>query len=230
MDKRLFLSLAQIGLIPIVILGILQASFIWVLISILMFYMFALVGVSVTYHRYISHGAFKAPRWFILLGSTLASLGFLLSPLEWATQHSDHHKFVDEIGDPHSPRIKGNRVLLYAFHDEGKPGIAAGRVFKDHSLMQLHRKFWLVLTAYIGSVTFVFGWHGFVFLWAMPCLLTLWSGIAGVYMHGSDGAKDGGLISALLTCGEQSHKRHHENPRDWSGDWPASWVIRMVQE
>lgn len=230
MKKRTLLGLAQIGLLPIVAVSILNAPIWWSLIGIVVFYGFGLVGVSVTYHRLISHGAFRAPRWFLLTGSTLATIGFLLSPIEWATQHTDHHRFVDEPGDPHSPRVKGSRVWNYAFHDEGRPGMAAGRVFKDVGLMRLHNHFWIVLIGYIGTVTLALGWHGFVFLWAMPCLLTLWSGIAGVFMHGSEGARDGGWIAALLTCGEQNHNRHHVAPRDWFGDWPASWVIRVVQK
>lgn len=228
MNKRVVLTIAQLGLIVPVCASIALSGPFWPLAGLAMFFLFACVGVSVTYHRLLSHRAFKSPRWFVLVGSFLASVGFLLSPLEWAGQHEDHHRFVDTEGDPHAPRVRGNRVMLYCFHGDGKPGRAAARVILDPALGAMHRYFWPMLIGYIALCALVGGWRGIAFLWAMPCLLTLWAGIAGVFMHGKDGAKTGGWIAALVTCGEHRHARHHENPRDWAGDWPASWIIRMV--
>lgn len=230
MSKRIVLTLGQLGLIPIVALGISNAEPWWVLVGLGMWFLFACVGLSVTYHRLLSHRAFKAPRWFRVVGSVLGSVGFLLSPVEWTGQHEDHHKFVDAEGDPHAPGVHGFRVLLYAFHAEGKPGIATARVMVDPDMALLHRLFWYVLGVWIALCALVAGWQGVVFLWAMPCLLTLWSGIAGVFMHADGRAIDRGWLSALVTMGEHRHAAHHENARQWEGDWPASWVIRAVRE
>ena len=230
MDKRLVLTAGQLGLIPVSIAGVWFSPWYWPLVSMPVFVAFACIGVSVTYHRLLSHRAFKAPRWFVVIGSFLGMVGFLLSPVEWAGQHEDHHRLVDAPGDPHAPRVRGLWVALYAFHGQGRPGIAAARVILDPALAFMHRHFWGLLAAYIGACGFVAGWRGIVFLWALPCLLTLWAGIAGVFMHGADGAATKGLLWAIITMGEHRHARHHQNPRDWSGDWPASWVIRLIRE
>jgi len=62
------------------------------------------LGVTVGYHRLLSHRAFscsKAVEYFWILGGFLAFEG---SPIWWATVHRAHHRYVDTPLDPHSPR------------------------------------------------------------------------------------------------------------------------------
>src|SRR5437667_154960 len=68
------------------------------------------LGVSVGLHRYLTHGAFTAPRW---LRVTLALAGGLAvegSPTQWVADHRRHHQFSDREGDPHSPWRYGANV------------------------------------------------------------------------------------------------------------------------
>jgi stearoyl-CoA desaturase (Delta-9 desaturase) len=72
------------------------------------FYMVSGLGISMGYHRYFTHGSFKAVRPFkIALGvaGTLAIEGPLLT---WVADHRRHHKYSDREGDPHSPWRFGN--------------------------------------------------------------------------------------------------------------------------
>ncbi|HEY1833760.1 MAG TPA: acyl-CoA desaturase [Solirubrobacteraceae bacterium] len=60
-------------------------------------------GVTVGYHRLLTHRAFKTKPW---LGYTLAVLGSMSlqgSVIDWVADHRKHHTFTDEDGDPHSP-------------------------------------------------------------------------------------------------------------------------------
>jgi stearoyl-CoA desaturase (delta-9 desaturase) len=62
------------------------------------------MGITVGYHRLLSHRAFKVPRWleyFIVSGGYLALEG---SPVAWVATHRVHHRYSDLEGDPHSPR------------------------------------------------------------------------------------------------------------------------------
>jgi stearoyl-CoA desaturase (Delta-9 desaturase) len=66
-------------------------------------YCVAGLGITVGFHRYMTHGSFKATRW---LRVTLAVAGCFAvegSPTQWVADHRRHHAFSDNEGDPHSP-------------------------------------------------------------------------------------------------------------------------------
>lgn len=60
------------------------------------------LGITLAYHRMLSHRSFTAPKW---LERTLAYCGVLAmqgDPAEWASTHRYHHKHCDTPLDPHS--------------------------------------------------------------------------------------------------------------------------------
>jgi stearoyl-CoA desaturase (delta-9 desaturase) len=62
-------------------------------------------GVTIGFHRHLTHRAFKAKRW---LRGTLAILGSaaIEGPvIAWVADHRKHHAFADVEGDPHSPHV-----------------------------------------------------------------------------------------------------------------------------
>lgn len=66
-------------------------------------YLFHGLGITIGYHRLLSHRSFKAHRlleYFFVIGGYLALEG---SPITWVSTHRIHHKFSDRSGDPHSP-------------------------------------------------------------------------------------------------------------------------------
>jgi stearoyl-CoA desaturase (delta-9 desaturase) len=86
----------------------------------LVFYFVSGWGVTVGFHRYFTHGGFKAARW---LRITLAAVGTLAlegAVVQWVADHRRHHAFADREGDPHSPWRYGTSVraltkgLVYA--------------------------------------------------------------------------------------------------------------------
>jgi stearoyl-CoA desaturase (delta-9 desaturase) len=67
-------------------------------------YLYHGLGITLGYHRLLSHRSFKCPKWFeyfIVMGGYLALEG---SPIYWVTTHRLHHRYSDRPGDPHSPR------------------------------------------------------------------------------------------------------------------------------
>ncbi len=73
----------------------------WVVL--LLSYIYHGTGITVGYHRLLSHKAFKCPKWveyFIVSGGYLALEG---SPIAWVSTHRQHHRYSDLPGDPHSP-------------------------------------------------------------------------------------------------------------------------------
>jgi stearoyl-CoA desaturase (Delta-9 desaturase) len=68
-------------------------------------YMLTGLGVTVGFHRHLTHRSFKTSS---ALRGTLAALGSaaIEGPvISWVADHRKHHAFADEEGDPHSPHV-----------------------------------------------------------------------------------------------------------------------------
>ncbi|MFB9471738.1 acyl-CoA desaturase [Nonomuraea salmonea] len=77
------------------------------------------LGVTVGFHRHLTHGAFKARRWLRIALAVAGSLAVQGSVIQWVADHRRHHAFTDRDGDPHSPWRYGHSVR----------GLAKGLVF-----------------------------------------------------------------------------------------------------
>ena len=61
------------------------------------------LGITLSFHRQLSHRSFKTPKW---LEYALAYCGVLAvqgDPIEWVSSHRYHHLHTDTPLDPHSP-------------------------------------------------------------------------------------------------------------------------------
>ncbi|WP_242884249.1 acyl-CoA desaturase [Actinomadura litoris] len=83
-------------------------------------YAVSIFGISVGYHRMLTHRSFRCRRP-LYLALTLAGGLALEGPASlWAAEHRRHHKYADRPGDPHSPWAYGEslpslaRGLLHA--------------------------------------------------------------------------------------------------------------------
>ncbi|MGI5290985.1 acyl-CoA desaturase [Nonomuraea polychroma] len=68
------------------------------------------LGITVGFHRYLTHGAFKAGRWLRIGLAVAGSLAIQGSVIQWVADHRRHHAFADRDGDPHSPWRYGHSV------------------------------------------------------------------------------------------------------------------------
>jgi len=64
-------------------------------------------GITVGFHRYFTHGAFKARRWVRVTLAVLGSMAIEGPVKRWVADHRRHHAFSDAEGDPHSPHRYG---------------------------------------------------------------------------------------------------------------------------
>lgn|SRR6188474_1085736 len=80
-------------------------------------YLLTAVGITVGFHRLLTHRSFQTSKrleyGFALLGS-MAVQGPVIS---WVADHRKHHAHTDEEGDPHSPHVG---------HGGGVGGVLAG--------------------------------------------------------------------------------------------------------
>ena len=74
------------------------------------FYLVSGLGVTVGFHRYFTHGSFKAKRWLRIALALAGSLAVEGNVIQWVADHRRHHAYSDQEGDPHSPWRYGTGV------------------------------------------------------------------------------------------------------------------------
>ncbi|WP_029430864.1 acyl-CoA desaturase [Blastococcus sp. URHD0036] len=67
------------------------------------FYFIPLLGVTVGYHRYFTHGSFKAGKPLRYGMAIIGCMAIEGPVVQWVADHRRHHAFSDREGDPHSP-------------------------------------------------------------------------------------------------------------------------------
>ncbi len=66
-------------------------------------YLLSAIGVTVGYHRLLTHSAFETRAWLRYALAVMGSLSLQGGVIDWVADHRKHHTFTDEEGDPHSP-------------------------------------------------------------------------------------------------------------------------------
>ena len=97
--------------IVVPLLGVLAAGFVlwgtglsWLDITLaVVFYVITLHGITVGFHRYFTHGSFKAKRALRVALAIAGSMAIQGPVTRWVADHRRHHAFSDAEGDPHSP-------------------------------------------------------------------------------------------------------------------------------
>jgi stearoyl-CoA desaturase (delta-9 desaturase) len=80
-------------------------------------YALSAVGVTVGFHRLLTHRAFQTYSWLRCVLAALGSLSVQGPVIDWVADHRKHHTYTDEDGDPHSP---------HAGHGAGFGGMLRG--------------------------------------------------------------------------------------------------------
>ncbi|KAI5337370.1 hypothetical protein L3X38_016641 [Prunus dulcis] len=73
----------------------------WVAVA--LYVVTGLFGITLSYHRNLSHKSFKLPKWLEYLFAYCAVQALQGSPIDWVSTHRYHHQFCDSERDPHSP-------------------------------------------------------------------------------------------------------------------------------
>ncbi len=71
----------------------------------LLIYAVSTIGITVGYHRLLTHRAFATYKPVEYLYAILGSLAVEGPVIGWVSDHRKHHAHADEEGDPHSPHV-----------------------------------------------------------------------------------------------------------------------------
>lgn len=114
---------------------------------------FSCFGMSIGFHRYFSHRAFKTSRFWhqvMLWGGTLAGQG---SVVFWTALHRIHHPNSDKsVADIHSPKFKGfwNAYMgwIFTLNPLEVPLSKASDVIRDPTARFTHRHYDNIMWTY----------------------------------------------------------------------------------
>jgi stearoyl-CoA desaturase (Delta-9 desaturase) len=207
----------------------------------LAFYVVSGLGVTVGYHRYFTHGGFKAKRWLRIALAVAGSLAVQGPVIRWVADHRRHHMFSDKEGDPHSPWRFGTSVgaltkgmwhahMGWLFNRERTneerftPDLLADRDIRriDH-LFPVWLAGTLLAPALIGGL-WSMSWHGALtaFFWASLVRISFlhhitWSVNSVCHVIGERpfAARDKSANFwplAIISFGESWHNSHHADP------------------
>jgi stearoyl-CoA desaturase (Delta-9 desaturase) len=80
-------------------------------------YLLTAVGITVGFHRLLTHRSFQTLRSVEYLFAVLGSMAVQGPVISWVADHRKHHAHTDSEGDPHSPHVG---------HDGGVRGVLRG--------------------------------------------------------------------------------------------------------
>jgi stearoyl-CoA desaturase (delta-9 desaturase) len=205
------------------------------------FFVVSTLGITVGYHRYFTHGAFRANRALRIALAIAGGLAAQGPVLIWVADHRRHHAFSDREGDPHSPWLFGTSPVALArgfWHahmgwlfgrdktniERFAPDLAA-----DRDIRAVDRLFpvWvlvsLLLPALLGGLITLSWWGALTaFLWAGLARISFqhhvtWSVNSICHMIGerpfvSRDRSANFWPLAILSMGESWHNSHHADP------------------
>jgi stearoyl-CoA desaturase (delta-9 desaturase) len=127
-------------------------------------YLLTALGVTVGFHRLLTHRAFETHRPVRYLLAILGSMSLQGPVIDWVADHRKHHTFTDEEGDPHSPHAGQGAGLigmlrglwhahvgwLFETHGQASSSRFARDLVEDPGMRRIHRSFPLIALASLG--------------------------------------------------------------------------------
>jgi stearoyl-CoA desaturase (delta-9 desaturase) len=104
------------------------------LVSLAVAYLLTGLGVTVGFHRLLTHRSFKTSAPMRALLAALGSMAVEGPVIEWVANHRKHHRFSDQPGDPHSPHVdrgSGLRGALTGLYHAHVGWILGGEALAD---------------------------------------------------------------------------------------------------
>jgi stearoyl-CoA desaturase (delta-9 desaturase) len=203
-------------------------------------YLLAGLGVTVGYHRLLTHRAFQTHKPVEYAFAVLGSGALQGSVLDWVSDHRKHHAHTDEEGDPHSPHVGHGSGLsglwhahtgwLFETHGQADYRKYARDLLEDPGMKRITKLFPLITLVSLGLPALA-GWllhgnaegalRGFVWGGLVRAFLlhhVTWSINSVCHFFGrrrfalDDHSTNVAWLS-IISFGESWHHNHHAFPR-----------------
>lgn len=204
-------------------------------------YLLTTLGVTMGFHRLVTHRSFEAHPALLATATILGSMSAQGSLMYWVGEHRRHHHHADCDGDPHTPYLNGKdrpaglRGVLHAHIGwmtrlPETPWIPlVPDVLRNRRLAFVERHYmsWVALGILLPGITSM----ALTGSWSECVMAVTWAGFARIglvhqatwsvnsicHLSGSrrfstpDASRNNGLI-AVVTLGEGWHNNHHAFP------------------
>src|SRR3954452_12329840 len=207
------------------------------------FYVLTGYGVTLGFHRLLTHRSFQTHRWVQYALAIAGSMAVQGPVMSWVADHRKHHAHTDREGDPHSPHGHGSGVkgaiagLWYAhmgwlFDRAGQAEHEryAKDLYEDRGMRIIHAGFagWVLLglavpfavgyavDGTVGGAVTAAGWGGLVRVFMLHHVT--WSINSVCHFFGRrrfavDDHSTNVFWLAPFSFGESWHHNHHAFPR-----------------
>jgi len=196
-------------------------------------------GITVGYHRLLTHKAFVTPRPVRHALAILGSMAVQGPVIDWVADHRKHHAFTDKEGDPHSPHGHESwwRGLLYAHmgwlldtQGQARKHQFARDLVEDPTMRRINRLFpqialagllipfalgWAITGELAGGVT-GFVWGGLVRVFFVHHITWSVNSVChffGTRRFATEDHSTNVVWLALPSLGESFHHNHHAFPK-----------------
>jgi stearoyl-CoA desaturase (delta-9 desaturase) len=208
------------------------------------------LGITLGFHRLLTHQSFTAPRWVQRLLTLCGTLAVQGGPIAWVAGHRVHHAHSDRELDPHnSKRGFWWAHLGWIFYRDPKLGAFESykNYAKDLALDPFYLfldRWYVVLQIILGVILLLLGGWSFVvwgifvrlvFGWHCTWLVNSAAHMFGYQTYDSRDDSRNCWWVALLSFGEGWHNNHHAFPRSarhglrwWEFD--ASFLVLRAME
>jgi stearoyl-CoA desaturase (delta-9 desaturase) len=188
----------------------------------LIFYVLSGLGITVGFHRMLTHKSFETSRPVKAILMIMGCLALEGDPMTWASTHIQHHAHSDEEDDPHSP-LQGlwHSHVGWLFNYAHNINVYGTWLKRDKTVVWVSR-YWLLWAA-LGLLipTLIAGWSGFIWGGLVRIFLThhiTWSVNSICHTFGrrdynTRDASRNNFVVGLLAFGEGWHNNHHAFPR-----------------
>jgi stearoyl-CoA desaturase (delta-9 desaturase) len=203
-------------------------------------YLVTALGVTIGFHRLLTHRSFATHRWIAYLLALLGSMSVQGPVINWVADHRKHHAHTDADGDPHSPHVghgSGLRGLWHAhvgwlFRHQGRAERSrhAADLVEDRGMRAINDAFellvglslaipfglgWLLTGSVAGALTGLL-WGGLVRIFFVHHVTWSINSVCHFYGRRRFATTDHStnvFWLAPVTLGESWHHNHHAFPR-----------------
>ena len=190
-------------------------------IGLLFYWITGGLGVTLGFHRLVTHRSFHSPKWLEYLLVFFGTISCQGGPIEWIGTHRIHHLYSDQEKDPHDSNQgfwwSHMGWLIYNRHDLSElpkftKDISEDLVYQflEKNMIQLQVLLGIGLLSW-GGWSFVF-WGVFariVWVWHCTWLVNSATHKFGYTSHESSDKSTNCWWVAILVFGEGWHNNHH---------------------
>ena len=215
--------------------------------SIAVYFITGCLGVTVTFHRLLTHKSYETLPIIRKIGTLFGTLGGVGTSIGWVSIHRQHHRYSDkELDDPHTP----NRHMgfMHCFYGSmfAEPKIRyVADLLRDKFQVKVHENYWKINIAYAVALYLIGGVHAWMVFHVFPSFI-LWTAMGLVnYLGHKYGYRNypdtreqskNNWIAGLIAWGEGWHNNHHGDAGNYSFQvkwWEfdmSKWVIQVIRK